>query len=270
MSLLRIMTEHISGGTTPRQADAVKAHSVSIKKTQHKFSKHDAPGEDKTTLGTALYAATNLKSWKTDKPHYFARDVGIYGSCFRRVDPNYYAWLRHKMNVAKKAADAGKLPSQAFETLRSRFNVIHAWAMKNVGEKALLEAVRSLNPRRYPPPVLDGLVGNARHLSGGAVPNKSPPPAPHYLFPKEGDFRFTRKVPAPAVTKVDAIREKALSLGWSETRLYQNRGRFRFPCGQDYGLVCFVDEIDGIGEVTPQHIEIIGPFPGENRLRFYN
>ena len=263
------MTEYIARGTNPKPNE-VTAPVVSVKETTQESPKNNQSGEDKTTQGTTLYAATNLESWKTDKPHYFARDVGIYGSCFRRLDPDYYAWLRHKMNVAKKAADSGRLPSQAFETLRSRFNVIHAWAMKNVGEKALLDAVRSLNLRSYPPPVLDGLVGNARHLSGRAVPNKSPLLAPHYLFPKEGDWRFTRKVSAPAVAKVDAIRDQALSLGWSEAMLCQNRGRFRFPYGQEYGLVCFVDKMECIGEVTPQHIEIIGPSPGENRLRFYN
>ena len=70
--------------------------------------------------------------------------------------------------------------------------------------------------------------------------------------------------------KVDAIRDQALSLGWSESQLYQNRSRFRFPCGQDYGLVCFLEDDKRIGEVTRQSIEIIGPPPQENRLRFYN
>ena len=55
-----------------------------------------------------------------------------------------------------------------------------------------------------------------------------------------------------------------------QPRLYQNRGRFRFPCGRDDGLVCFLEDDQRIGEVTRQSIEIIGPPPKENRLRFYN
>ena len=70
--------------------------------------------------------------------------------------------------------------------------------------------------------------------------------------------------------KVDAIRDQARSLGWSEAQLYQNRGRFRFPCGQDYGLVCFLEGDKRIGKVTRQSIEIIGPPPQERCLRFYN
>ena len=44
--------------------------------------------------------------------------------------------------------------------------------------------------------------------------------------------------------------------GAGQARLYQNQGRFRFPCGEDYGLVCFVDSDREIGEVTERSIEI--------------
>ncbi len=98
----------------------------------------------------------------------------------------------------------------------------------------------------------------------------SSPATRPYLYPRDGDWRFTQRVRTSAVPKVDAIRDQALSLGWREARLYQNRGRFRFPCGEDYGLVCFLDENKRIGEVTRQSIEIVGPTPQEYRLSFYN
>jgi hypothetical protein len=90
------------------------------------------------------------------------------------------------------------------------------------------------------------------------------------LFPEDGNQPFTERVSPWAVAKVDAIRDQALALGWSRRRLYQNRGQFRFPCGDEYGLVCFIGETQHIGEVTRQYIEIIGPPLRENRLRFYN
>ncbi len=96
------------------------------------------------------------------------------------------------------------------------------------------------------------------------------PEVEQYLFPKDGNQPFTEKVSPSAVAKVDAIRDQALALGWSERRLYQNRGHFRFPCGDEYGLVCFIGETQRIGEVTKQCIEIISPPPRENLLRFYN
>ena len=98
----------------------------------------------------------------------------------------------------------------------------------------------------------------------------SQPEVERHLFPKDGNQPYAEKVSSSAVAKVNAIREQALALGWSEMRLYQNRGQFRFPCGEDYGLVCFIGETQRIGEVTKQYIEIISPPPRESRLRFYD
>ena len=71
--------------------------------------------------------------------------------------------------------------------------------------------------------------------------------------------------------KDDVIREAAQAKGWSDERLYQNRGRFSFPLGQDYGLVCFVGPDDELGEITETHIEIIHTCGSrKNSLRFAN
>ena len=228
----------------------------------------DVPGRGSSGRETTLYAATNLESWETDEPHGYARDVGIDGTCFRRLDPDYYAWLRHKMDLAKKAAGAGRITAQVFDALRTRFNVIHAWAMEHLGEEALRSAIESLDPKRYAPLRLD--PGNGQPTDAPPPLKSSPPAAPPYRFPEDGDWAFTQPIRSSAIPKVDAIRDQALSLGWSEAQLYRNRGRFRFPCGQDYGLVCFLEDDKRIGEVTRQSIEIVGVPPKENRLRFYN
>ena len=232
------------------------------------ITEDDVRAKDSGKRETALYAATSLKSWETDDPHRFARDVGITGTCFRRLDLDYYAWLRHKMDLAKKASSTGRHSAQAFDTLRTRFNAIHAWAMDHLGEEALRSAVRSLDPKAYAPPRIDRL--DRRPKAAPPVPKASSPDVPPYLCPEDGDWRFTQKVRSSAVPKVDAVRDQALSLGWREARLYQNRGRFRFPCGEDYGLVCFLDEDKRIGKVTRQFIQIVGPPLQENCLHFYN
>ncbi|MDD4664269.1 MAG: hypothetical protein PHD83_06380, partial [Caldisericia bacterium] len=58
-----------------------------------------------------------------------------------------------------------------------------------------------------------------------------------------------------ALAEVDAIRDQALALGWTEAELYQTRGRFVFPCGNQYGAVCSVDSDHHIGSVTAAAIE---------------
>jgi len=269
VSLLRIMTEQAAGDTTPIEVDEATP-SVSVKEIRQESDKDDVPGVDETKQDTVLYAATNLESWETVTPHYYAQDVSIDSTCFRRVDPEYFAWLRHKMTLARKSADSGRLSSSAFEMLRTRFNDIRAWAVNHFGEDEILSAVQSLDPKTYPPPVFEVFGRDGGTFPRKRVPIQPPPIDEHYLFPKEGDWRFTQEVSPSAVAKVDAIRDKAVSLGWSEVSLYQNRGCLCFPYGQDYGLVCFVDGNVRIGEVTKQSIEIVGTTSKENRLRFYN
>jgi hypothetical protein len=93
-----------------------------------------------------------------------------------------------------------------------------------------------------------------------------------WLFPAGEAWKCRQPVTARAVAKVDAIRQEAEACGWSEARLYQNQGRYGFPCGQDYGLVCFVDGDREIGAVTERFIEIVhgAKTPRPGTLRFYN
>lgn len=79
---------------------------------------------------------------------------------------------------------------------------------------------------------------------------------------------LTHSVLPEAIAKVDVIRDKAMALGWTKNGLYQTQGQFKWPCGQDYGLVCFLEKDERIGEVTRQFIEIIRP--SGVRQRFYN
>ncbi len=78
----------------------------------------------------------------------------------------------------------------------------------------------------------------------------APTPSTEHLFPRDGCLPSTLSVAPEAVAQVDAIREEAMQLGWTEAGLYQNRGRYPFPYGQEYGLVCFLSGARQVGEVT--------------------
>ncbi len=193
-----------------------------------------------------LFVSTSLGVWSTSEPDRFARDFQINDTVYRRMDPDYYAWLRSRMTLAREAAAAGRIDPAAFEDLRLRFNAVHEWAVEHFGEAQLLEAVRSLQPRDYKPPV--------------AEPEGAPLPA-------QRARKSWEIIPAEAVALVDAISERALSLGWKRERLY-GTGRGMFDPNR--GLVCFLKRGDRIGEITTQSIEIIHPLPVEVRHRFYN
>jgi len=206
---------------------------------------------------SVLYVSTELDIWETSTPEPDQDE--ICEACgYRRLDPEYYAWLRHRMTVAQQFRRSGRLSAAQYQLWRTRFNAIHAWAVARFGEGMLVAAVEALDPKAYQPPRVQDWEPRSQ--------SEQPSPQAH-LFPADGDWPFTEPVASGAVGMVDAIREQALALGWSEADLYQNRGVLRFPCGHDYGLVCFLHSGARVGEVIGQWIEIINP--RGTRLRFY-
>lgn len=192
---------------------------------------------------TALFVSTSLDTWITSQPEIFARDVQIDDTAYRRLDPEYYAWLRSRMNLAKLAAGAGQITRDAFDDLREKFNALHEWAVARFGEDSLREAVRNLDTRTYAPPV--------------AEPDQTMRPA-----------RAAERSAAETVSMVDAIRDQAISLGWTEESLYGADASSRALFGKACGLANLLKATDRIGEVTRQSIEII--LANGVRQRFYN
>jgi hypothetical protein len=209
----------------------------------------------------AIYVSTGLDVREIDGARDRPEDDEIDGTLFRRLSPEYFSWLRSRMVTAQAAHQSGKLSDSAWEILRERFNRLQEMAITAFGKATLQQALRDFNPKSYLPPVVPK-----------TEPSQSAEPVrKDWLFPAGQAWKCRRTVTSQVVAKVDAIGDAAMAKGWSEARLYQNQGRFRFPCGEDYGLVCFVDGSRRIGEITARYIEIIHEVAGrENRLRFFN
>ena len=222
-------------------------HSASASSGVHVSSDADSgTGTPEHRSPVALFVSTALGSWTTDQPKVFARDVQINDTAYRRLDPEYYAWLRSRMNLARSAHQAGQIAGEAFDELRSKFNAVHEWALEHFGERCwqMLSAV--LDARDYQPPVAEPDTPARSQVKRNADADGS----------------------VESIAMVDAICERALALGWKRERLYgTGRGRL---FSQDRGLVSFLRPGDRIGEVSLQAIEIIGPPPTEVRQRFYN
>lgn len=207
---------------------------------------------------SVLYVSTELDTWETSTPE--PNQDEICEACgYRRLDPEYYAWLRHRMTVAQQFRRSGRLSADQYQLWRIRFNAVHAWALTRFGESVLVAAVEAFDPKSYQAP---------RVQDWEPMPQSEQALARAHLFPADGDWPFTEPVSPEAVAMVDAIHDQALALGWSEAALYQNRGNLRFPAGGEYGLVCFLHAGDQIGEISTQSIEIIRP--SGSRLRHYN
>ncbi|MBZ0271377.1 hypothetical protein K8I61_05030 [bacterium] len=109
-------------------------------------------------MAAALRVASDLRHIQVDDQHDEPRDFIQGDVVYRLLDAPYYAWLRCRMERAKKAFDTGKLPTQTWQTLRERFNGIHEWVITHIGEKVLAEAVAHLDENSYPPPRHDHAV----------------------------------------------------------------------------------------------------------------
>jgi hypothetical protein len=198
-------------------------------------------------LPEGMFVSSTLGTWRTPHPKWFARDVQFNDTAYRRLDPEYYAWLRSRMVLAKKAAISGQIDAAAFEELRVRFNALHEWAVQHFGDEKLLTAVRALRPGEYNPPIAED-------------------EGSHALLPRAAKSVGDHISPE-VIGMVDAIAAKAMALGWSRDRLY-SKGKGMFDPKR--GLICYLKPGDRIGEVTPQSIEIIHPPPSAVRHRFYN
>lgn len=190
-----------------------------------------------------LYVATSLHSWPTDQPHRLARDVQINDTAYRRLDPEYYAWLRSRMNIARLAADAGRLRRGDFDELRVRFNAVHEWAIAHFGEDALRDAIGHFDARVYSPPVAE---------------------VDRTIRPKPVDDVGL----AEATARVASIRDRAIELGWTARSLYGAPGSTRGLRRRDRGLVGYLKPDDQIGDVSRQSIELI--LPNGVHQRLYN
>lgn len=209
-----------------------------------------------------LFVAPDLSHFDSLYGEVYADDVTIDGRVYRRLDGPYYAWLRHKMELAQRAVAAGRFPRTTFDAMRARFNAVHEAAVARLGGPALAAAVRSFDPHRYDPPEPDDDL-----LGTGARTPKRPPRGPIiFTHPPGGDWPFTEVVAACAVAKVTAIRDEALALGWSEDALLRNRGSLRFPYGGEWGLVCFLDGDAAIADVTREAITIQRPRGATHRF----
>jgi hypothetical protein len=161
---------------------------------------------------------------------------------YRRIDPEYFAWLRLRMLAAKEAADAGRVPADVWQAARVVFNAIQQHAIALFGEAPLRGTVRTLDAAKYRPPFPE------EYEKPQAQPSQPPEPAI--------DARLEH-----ARAQIAGIRERALTLGWREERLYAQAGHAK-------GRITLLHPGEQIGTVTREAIEII--LPSGVRQHFYN
>lgn len=209
------------------------------------------------------YVASDLRMVQLSAPEAGRQDVMIDGVWHRRLDAQYFLWIEQQVELARELVVQGSIRQPAFDVLMSRYRTVKRWVDDNLGVDKLKAARKLFVADEYMPPTAAQPVTGSNMSSCSSSSNTTP-----HLYPADGDWKFVRHVPREAVAKVDAIRDRALACGWTEARLYQNRGNLRYPCGDEWGLVCALDDNPTIGEVQRRYIEIITR--NGVRQRFYN
>jgi len=204
-----------------------------------------------------IFVSTNLNYIELDRSISVARDFTFNGTVYRILDPDYFAWLSRCMkNIKRKFQTPGDL-TVGFIRVTSRWKNLEAIAIKSFGKKTIEKAIKELDGRRYhhpgsPEKYIARNTSRKRRL-------ESPIPDPRdFRYPKAQQLPNFHPVSRYAVTQVDAIRKRALSMDWTDTELYRNQGgEFPFPYGFDWGIVNFIDRGDRLGKVTSRSIELI-------------
>ena len=196
------------------------------------------------------WVSTDLSVLPLDGSPPNTEDVIKGSKAYRCLSPDFYLWLERLFaNFEKQVGVTGERSAEA-RTFAARFAHIRELA------HALYTA--------------DDFAAARKRLaiSNMESPNRATnPPASEFQHPEDGESRSRARVSFHALGEVDTIRDEALRLGWSDLQLYGSRGRFTFPCGPGYGLVCFIHRDQRIGKVAAQHIEII--CSGGHSLHFY-
>nr|WP_321466145.1 hypothetical protein [uncultured Desulfobulbus sp.] len=112
MSLLQTMLTHLDSPTCePSEQAPLPAEN-----------KSSAPEPD-------LFVSTDLETAQFEWDVTSASDVEYNGKIYRRLEPEYFAWLRSRMLAAQSAFKAGKFPESTWESLKSRLHPLQEYAV---------------------------------------------------------------------------------------------------------------------------------------------
>ncbi len=205
------------------------------------------------------YVSTDLRMVNVPVPDAKHRDLQIEDTWYRKLDAQYFVWIEGRIAIAEKSAKKNRISKKALQSLKSRFKKIEVWVDENLSPKNL-KAARALvkygsydePPAASPKPI--NRVDEKNKCKRNSSKIKNIPKSEPFLYPDGSYWEHTVPIDPDVVKIINAIREEALSKGWAEASLYQNRGHF--IAGKWYGLICMLDKTDKIIKIDPQYIHI--------------
>ena len=197
------------------------------------------------------YVAIDLKMIELTSKEAKQQDILLDDTSYRRLDAQYFVWIERRMELAQKAMQNGKISNEALQALISRFQQIKEWVEENIGDESLSAARNLFESTNYSPP--PAALPKPKVIDKSNESTKSEPVLT-FLYPPTGQWEYTVPIDPEVVKIIDSIREEAMSKGWTEASLYQNRGHF--IAGKCYGLICILDKTDRIERIDEDIISI--------------
>lgn len=185
---------------------------------------------------------------------------------YHRLTPEYWAWFRHKYELMENAVTRKKISEAAFEKILDRISALYNQAVEIFGKDALDRACETTDIAAVDEMIKSGndaVTVPRRPRRPSLVAERGRQPVRKNAVPAGAQANAPAR--SQAAAKVDAVRDRAITLGWSHDQLYRTDG----IAYRDWGLVRFLGENDEIGEITTQYIEIKNA-KARNSLRFYN
>ncbi len=197
------------------------------------------------------YVSTDLRMVELTTRDARRQDMIIEGTSYRRLDAQYFVWIERRIELARNAAKDGKIKEDALQALITLYQAVKDWVDENIDRKYLTAARNLFESASYTPPPAalpkPKVADNPREI-------RNPEPVKPYKHPATGQWEYTVPIDPEVVKIIDSIREEALSNGWTEASLYQNRGHF--IAGKWYGLICILDKTDQIEKIDEDIIYI--------------
>ena len=204
------------------------------------------------TRGCHRWVSTDLVVVDLDGSTLHPEDVIQGSKGYRWLSPDYFIWLEKRFSGFQRKMQVAGREDQYTQAFAGRYAAIRDAA------QALYTSEDFETARRR----MAELPMESPNRSTGILFQRS-----RFDYPPDSDLPVLRPVTFHALGEVDAIRNQALSLGWTDAQLYGTRGRFTFPCGPGYGVVCFIHSDQRLRKVASAHIEII--CSGGHSLHFY-
>ena len=184
-----------------------------------------------------IWAATNLEILNLHKTNPDREDILHENKNYRRLSPDYFLWLQKRFFNFRQAVEKKLVDGKTETEVANRFGRIQ------------LLAERYFSPHDF------DTAKFRLSLLPMLSPNKKE--QTFFIYPTDKTLPVFNPISSYALKQVDAVKHRAISLGWTESGLYQNQGTFTFPYGFDWGIINFIDRGDRLGEVTSKTIELI-------------